>query len=80
MPCQLQINSAGCSRTRPGACAHRVLRKAMDEKERGSLPSISKVNVDIFQLDSLMLPVIERNNLGMHKPPEGADAEEEFHE
>lgn len=52
----------------------------MDEKERRTLSSIAKVNVDIFQDNSLIFPVIERDNLSLCVQPEGANEEEEFNE
>ena len=52
----------------------------MDEKERGPLPSIAKVNIDVFQGNSLRFPVIEWDDLSPYVQPEGANDEEEFNE
>lgn len=52
----------------------------MDEKERGPLSGIAKVNVDIFQGNSLIFPVIEWDDLSLCVQPEGANEEAEFNE
>lgn len=60
------------------AFAHRVLWKAVDEKERWTLSSIAEVNIDVFQGNSLMFPVIKRDDLSLCLQPEGANKDEEF--
>ena len=52
----------------------------MNEKKGRPFSSPTKVNIDIFQGNSLVFPVIERDDLSLCMQPEGANEDDKFNE